>query len=341
MMKVRGIEGLKSSRNEYYDLTQTELIDKLLEKDVLIQALRDEQNNSELLKFPWVGNLGQWYWHVKSNEVIFNNKKVTALGYTAKELPDKVGYDFFTQRIHPDDYEAVMENMRSHLYRKSEVYEVEYRIQAKDGSYKWFYDRGKITRRDESGAPVLLAGIVFDITRNKQMEQELIQSNKLLEALALRDALTGAYNRRELSRIISQEILRCKRTHQPLSVIFLDIDHFKTVNDRFGHKQGDEVLKSVTHIIKSRVRRTDSVGRWGGEEFIIILPETELSSAAMAAEDLRREIMHKPLEGVGHVTASLGVTALTAKDTLDSLVCRADGLMYEAKKSGRNKVMTG
>ena len=99
--------------------------------------------------------------------------KVEAIGYTIEELPDKIPYSFFTDKLHPDDYERVMENMSLHLEGSTPVYEVEYRIQAKDGSWKWFYDRGKVTKRSEDGTPLFSAGIVFDVSKQKSKVENL------------------------------------------------------------------------------------------------------------------------------------------------------------------------
>lgn len=126
--------------------------------------------NEEQINFSWTGNLGHWYWDVKNNEVRFNDLKALALGYTKEELPEKIDYQFFTDKLHPDDYEGVMQNMRDHMMGLTGVYEVEYRIRTKEGRWKWFYDRGKVTRRDAAGKPVFLAGIVFDVTRQKEQE---------------------------------------------------------------------------------------------------------------------------------------------------------------------------
>ena len=121
--------------------------------------------------FPWAGNLGRWSINIKTHEVICNPLKVEALGYSMEEL-DPV-YEFFTKLLHPEDYEPTMEAMRKHLRGETPAYEAEYRIRSKDGEYKWFYDRGIITERDEEGYPVWVAGIVFDISEQKSKQEEL------------------------------------------------------------------------------------------------------------------------------------------------------------------------
>ncbi|MCB2222003.1 MAG: PAS domain-containing sensor histidine kinase [Bacteroidetes bacterium] len=145
-----------------------------------IEALQDkldefekQQEEDEKLNYAWTGNLGHWYWDIPNNKVRFNALKIKALGYAGEDIPTEVDYQFFTDKLHPDDYKPVMKNMMEHLHGKSPAYEVEYRIRAIDGSYKWYYDRGRITRRDESGKPLFMAGIVFDISKKKEYEEQL------------------------------------------------------------------------------------------------------------------------------------------------------------------------
>lgn len=135
----------------------------------------------EKLEFAWAGNLGRWEWNVKTGEVLYNKKKIEALGYKEGEINPKV-YDF-TAMLHPDDYEATMNNMREHLSGIRPAYEVEYRIRTKDGNYKWFYDRGNIVERDTEGKPARLIGIVFDITERKEKENTLREANEKLKEL--------------------------------------------------------------------------------------------------------------------------------------------------------------
>jgi PAS domain S-box-containing protein len=155
----------------YARMTFEQLLECLESRDRLLDALKREKDEDEMLNFPWVGNLGQWFWDVKSNQVTFNPLKVLNLGYEKAEIPENCNYGFFTDKLHPDDYEPVMQNMRDHLSAKSDAYEVEYRIRTKSGLWKWYYDRGRVTRRADSGEPLFVAGIVFDITERKNLEE--------------------------------------------------------------------------------------------------------------------------------------------------------------------------
>lgn len=173
---------------DYSKHTREQLIARIHHLENLTEAYLEEKEKEELLNFSWTGNLGHWYWDYTNNTVTHNPLKVEALGYHRNEVPNDIGFQFFTEKLHPDDYERVMQVMREHLRGERAVYEVAYRIQTKEGQWKYFYDRGKVTRRDEQGNPIFLAGIVFDITEKKETEKELEEKNRQLEeAVRTRD----------------------------------------------------------------------------------------------------------------------------------------------------------
>ncbi len=170
-----------------------------------------------------------------------------------------------------------------------------------------------------------------DVTKYKKMEEEL-------RCLSQTDCLTNSYNRRYFTQKLEEEIERAKRAGSKFSLIMLDIDRFKSVNDRFGHNAGDLVIKSMAEMIKNRIRKIDILARWGGEEFVLLLPDTPVENAACLAEELRESLSRLDIPGVGSVTASFGVAGYRPGDTIDALTHRADDLMYEAKAAGRNCV---
>lgn len=159
-----------------------------------------------------------------------------------------------------------------------------------------------------------------------------------IKRLATTDSLTGITNRREFNRCLTAEIQRALRFQRPLSLVMYDLDHFKSINDIFGHQVGDEVLKATVKLINKRIRQVDIHARWGGEEFMVLLPESGLDAALKSAERLCSAIANHPFKHRKQVTASFGVTVLGPEDQFDTLIKRADDALYLAKHSGRNNV---
>lgn len=331
------LEGVKAV-NEYDLLSKEGLIKKVRELEGFIEVLREEKNQEELLNFPWIGNLGHWYWNVKSNNLICNDQKVLALKYEKDEMHENMGFEFFTEKLHPEDYERVMGNMRQHLHGHTPAYEVEYRIQAKDGTWKWYYDRGKVTKRDEYGKPSLVVGIVFDITVKKEMELLIEEQNKKLIEMVNLDYLTKIFNRKGLNEKLEYEVARINRYNGSLSVLMIDIDHFKAINDKYGHLAGDLVLKKVSETIKENVREADIVGRYGGEEFMVILIESSSEQGFCVAERVRKSIQELEFPNGIKVTISGGLKEYKG-EPIDKFIDEADKLLYVAKNNGRNQIV--
>ena len=319
-------------------MSKNELINKINELSTVIEALKDEKNLQETVNFPWVGNLGMWYWYVKTNVVVCNDLKIKALGYERKELPGEFGFEFFTNKLHPDDYDRVMENMRRHLFGLTNAYECSYRIKKRDDSWVWFYDRGKITKRDEYGKPELISGIVFDISEEKKMEELLFKQNEMLNEMSRTDFLTNLSNRRNLIEKCNYEMMRANRTNEHLSIILFDVDNFKKINDQYGHLTGDKVLTQTAGIIKDNVRITDIVGRYGGEEFMVVLPACDQEGAFEVAEKIRKAIEKAIFEKGLSVTISGGVKQY-AGESIDRLFEMVDTNLYMAKQNGKNRIM--
>lgn len=323
------------------DLTgfsREQLIELIMELKMLNDELLSEKEREASLDFAWSGNLGHWYWNIKTNSVVFNPLKVTTLGYELGEIPTKVNFQFFTERLHPDDYKNTMDAMSRHLKGESEVYEVEYRIKTKDNNWKWFYDRGKITQRDEEGRPVFAAGIVFDITDKKRREFDLEEINEILSKESRIDSLTGVLNRRGILEELKIQAKQTLEGRFPLSIAMLDIDKFKNVNDVKGHTFGDTVLSEVAKCISEKIRDIDFVGRYGGEEFLIILPNTNHKNAISICQRIRKKIEIHNMGDDVKVTISGGIASYE-NDDLINFISRADEKLYEAKNSGRNKIL--
>ena len=192
------------------------------------------------------------------------------------------------------------------------------------GSYIAYYTYSTIRTKEEALE-----------TENQKLQEQY----KIVEQLSVTDKLTGLYNRNKLDATFEAEVARADRTGKPLAMIILDVDHFKMVNDTYGHHVGDITLQTVAERLKNTVRQTDIIGRWGGEEFVVICPDTPTKGAKELAEKLRKVIEAQPFPEIGHKTASFGVSTHQAEQTVDALIIAADTALYQAKESGHNKVV--
>ncbi|MDD5717111.1 MAG: diguanylate cyclase [Sulfuricurvum sp.] len=172
---------------------------------------------------------------------------------------------------------------------------------------------------------------------NYQSQLEI--KNRTLSKLSNLDHLTKIYNRRCTERALSKELSRAKRYEKPLSILILDVDNFKNINDTYGHNAGDKVLKNIAKIISEMVRESDHFGRWGGEEFCLITPETPIENAAILAEQIRKELETFDFHEPHKVTCSIGVAQCDPQEKSERLVARADQALYRAKTSGKNCVV--
>lgn len=164
------------------------------------------------------------------------------------------------------------------------------------------------------------------------------RADERIRLMAMKDRLTGIWNRIRLEEVAEQEIARLERYGHPVSLIMMDLDHFKQINDQFGHGMGDQVLKEFCTVVQRCIRTTDILGRWGGEEFVLILPNTGFTSATLLAERIRTEIELHVFPDKLRITASLGMAVCQSTDTWKSWLERADQALYRAKSAGRNRV---
>jgi diguanylate cyclase (GGDEF)-like protein len=180
---------------------------------------------------------------------------------------------------------------------------------------------------------------MWSILHQKRMDIERGKMEEKLLHAATYDPLTGVLNRQALEKICQAELERARRYDTSFSLIMLDVDDFKRINDTLGHQAGDRVLVRIGEALRQNVRSVDSVGRWGGEEFIVELPETNGREAAYVAEKLRDTIANLRVDGLD-ITASFGVASFRNDDTLDTMIKRVDDLLYRAKDRGKNRVET-
>jgi len=191
----------------------------------------------------------------------------------------------------------------------------------------------------------LLLMVFHDIAERMRMKEELEEKNqqlrelnKILQVQAITDSLTGLYNHRQVLEKLQMEIARANRYQQDLTIMMLDIDHFKSINDEFGHQVGDVVLVEVAQIIKRNLRNIDIAGRYGGEEFLIILPQTNLKNGKQVAERIRRQVEMEGFEDRKEgITVSIGLCQHKGEEMVECIE-RADQLLYRAKREGRNRI---
>ncbi|WP_339523988.1 sensor domain-containing diguanylate cyclase [Pseudomonas sp. EL_65y_Pfl2_R96] len=231
-------------------------------------------------------------------------------------------------RIHPQDARRVRASILASADTLSPWRE-EYRVQLPERGLRWV--RGEATPEELPGGGVLWHGYISDISDLKRVEEEL-------RALSVTDSLTGIHNRRYFQERLTTEMARVERGGGELSVIMLDIDHFKRINDQHGHAVGDRVLQAVCQRIGGRLRRTDVFCRLGGEEFMVLCPDIDGIRAHGLAVELWQGLRSAPIDEVGIVTASFGIASWKAGEGADALLLRADSGVYAAKQAGRDRV---
>jgi len=280
--------------------------------------------------------------------------------------------DVFTWEniIHPDDYSIVMKHFELYTTGKIDKYEIEYRCKKSDGTYLWIVDRAKIVEYDINDQISRMIGAHQSIHERRAAQSELIKKNQLLnegnvtltklleeknkeledknrelekkisevEYLSVTDSLTGISNRRMFESMINKEIARAKRYGHALSIVIIDIDYFKRLNDKFGHKVGDKVLQKLSLFIKNKLRGNDCFSRWGGEEFAIILPETDFEQSIEVCQKLRQCVNQIEFEDDLFISCSFGTTEYKLDESMDAIFLRADKALYRAKELGRNRV---
>jgi diguanylate cyclase (GGDEF)-like protein/PAS domain S-box-containing protein len=304
---------------------------------------------------------GIWDWNANTGFVYRNARWYEMLGYTPHSLDNNVLT--WENIIHPDDFPQVMALFDDYLSQRTPVYQAEYRCRAHDGRYIWIEDRGHVLARNADGSVARMVGahrsiedkkrllealerrnqsleaLVEERTRelsrvNQQLQQQLEENRKLAET----DALTSIANRYRLEKTLPQECERAQRFRQPLSLIAMDIDDFKAINDHYGHALGDAALVQVVEQVQRCVRDGDLLARWGGDEFIVVLPDTPLDAARALAERIREGLAHLPAVGDFAVTMSFGVVQRFDEEQQTGLMARADQALYRSKIAGKNVI---
>jgi diguanylate cyclase (GGDEF)-like protein/PAS domain S-box-containing protein len=278
---------------------------------------------------------GLWDWNLHTNEVFFSPQLARMLGYGPHEM--KPTLDTWVTNIHPDDAKWVRQVLLEHIEGQRERFQAEYRLRNRNGHYLWVHDRGRVCGRDAQGKPTRLVGMVQNITDQKTTEL-------MLQNQASHDPLTGLLNRRECDKVLGRQLDLCRRLGISLGLCFFDLDHFKRVNDEFGHAVGDKVLQRMASTIEREVRKTDYLFRWGGEEFLLLCTDTPLPELLTLVEKLRACVAHigwQDIASLPTITCSFGIATFpdNANDA-ESLFIAADTALYRAKAHGRNRVET-
>ena len=265
---------------------------------------------------------------VQSYEVLLSNKAAREF-YLSNEAPEHITcYQMSHSRRTPCDGADDICPLKQIFDTKKPV-RVTHRHYAKDGSVI-YVELLATPIFDDAGHVVQIIESHRDISRHVELEAELKQR-------AATDKLTGAYNRAKFDEELSRQLESALRYGISLGIIMFDIDHFKNVNDTYGHNTGDEVLIGMARLFKKRIRRHDILARWGGEEFAILIPQTDADAIKTMAEGLRQAVESHRFEGVGSVTASFGATLICDGDTPTSLMKRVDRALYRSKETGRNR----
>jgi diguanylate cyclase (GGDEF)-like protein/PAS domain S-box-containing protein len=315
----------------------------LLFRSFPLRAVREayqtvEENERRLTLALKSGNFGIWDWDIKKNVMLWNDRMYEIYGVSRDSV--KVVIEAWQNGIHIDDRDRVLENVRTSVLG-GKTYNTEFRIVQPDGGVRHLKADG-IAIRDADGKSSRMISLINDITEHKRMEEELKDNEKRYRELSIIDDLTQLYNSRYFYQQLKMEIDRIDRYKQPLTLLLLDLDDFKHFNDTYGHIEGDLVLSRFGGVVKRCLRQTDSVFRYGGEEFTILLPMTTSEDGAVTAERIREECKKEnfsPIPGKDvRVTVSIGLAQYKPREEIKAFVHRVDQLMYQAKKNGKDRI---
>jgi diguanylate cyclase (GGDEF)-like protein/PAS domain S-box-containing protein len=311
----RSVDGVQMLNGVLLDITAQHRAEEALKESE--RSLRRAQR---------IGAVGSWEYHFADQSLTWSEETYRIFSVTPEQTPD---YALFISRVHPDDRELVDSTWHNAI--QGGRYDLEHRVVA-GGEVRWVREMADF-EHDETGV-LRATGMVQDITSQKLREQEL-------HRLATSDALTGLANRRYFMERLEQERARAVRFNTRCGLMMIDLDHFKQVNDQFGHATGDRVLKAFADTAATQLRQIDIIGRIGGEEFAVLLPGTDMEGAKILAERLRLAIAAISFADIHslHVTTSIGVTVITKADhEVDAPLGRADKAVYTAKHNGRDRI---
>jgi len=325
-------EIIKNQGKEYF---LTVMVDITKQKN--LQKMYDNERR-RLRSIIKGSNLGTWEWNIKTGELIFNKKWAEIIGYELAEL-EPITIKTWEESVHPKDLKKSNILLEKHFKGEIEYYDIECRMKHKNGTWIWVYDRGKVIEWEENGNPLKMFGTHSDISEKKEIE------NKLLE-ISIRDPLTNIYNRRYIYERLTKDIERFKRKKIMFSISIIDIDFFKKINDNYGHLAGDYILKKFTSTLSKNLRKYDLLGRYGGEEFIIVTYDADKENTTGQIQKILEIIRKKEFKYDNDnikMTFSCGVSDISELHhkniEIKEIVEKADQRLYSAKKSGRNQII--
>lgn len=279
---------------------------------------------------------GIWDWDMTNNLLNLNDAWFKTMGYDRATLTNPE-LEVWENAIHLDDKQRVMEDMQRHIKGLTPRYESKYRLKNYQGEYMWVQDRGVLVARDAEGHPTRMVGMVLDITDAQNKTARLLSHARY-------DDLTGLYNRKTGYQLFAQYLESSRQQQLALQVVLFDLDHFKQFNDQHGHLNGDKALKHFTRVLKTHIRKHDLLFRWGGEEFLLLCPDTQPADAIRRITDLLKILEQSPLLIDGqqlYITASAGISSFPEDGhSIEELVEGADIAMYQAKAAGRNRAVS-
>ena len=277
-------------------------------------------------------NVGTWEWNVQTGEMIVNERWAGIVGYRLDELAP-LSIDIWTKIVHPDDLEESKTRLTKHFNGELDYYELETRMLHKNGNWVWVLARGKVNTWTPDGKPLLMSGTHQDITTRKEDEEKI-------QHLATHDELTDLPSLKLLRDRLSMALHNADRYQKMVAVMFIDLDGFKLVNDTYGHDVGDKVLKEVAKHFRDSVRKTDTVARVGGDEFMIVLTDIQTLESVKEITIKVLRLIEKSIIINGlkiTISASIGISLYPSDSAdMDELIKLADAAMYKVKAAGKN-----
>ncbi len=285
-------------------------------------------------------DLGLWEWDLPSDTVRVNMREFEMLGYPPQARP--LASNFWRGLLHPDEREMVGQAVRAHLRGQTSGYRIEHRLRHHDGHWVWVLDNARVMQHDADGRALRVVGTHLDISERKRTQLELERINGQLEALSLTDGLTGVANRRQFDLTMAAEWARAERRQHPLTLLMIDVDHFKRYNDALGHPQGDACLRTLAQTLTACLRYPqEKLARYGGEEFAVLLAG-DLAAGEIVARRCQEALAaarlpHPDSPVAPQVTISIGVACARpgGAQTAEGLLRQADAALYAAKEAGR------